>query len=444
MRWWWLRLTCSNFIVTVSQQFAPQLNAQQARQRLLVIAPHGSYRTAPFISAAQSLGVQVLIASQGKYSIVSDYVSGLHIDLNDIDTAQQSILDEARHHPFIGVVGTDDITTELASRVAAALSLPHNPLAAIRLARRKDVARQCLAAARVQVPAHRVVELQNLLPEQLRNLVYPVVVKPVALSGSRGVIRADNETELLQAIRRIQNILRKEPFLQLEEQQRLLVEQFIPGEEVAVEAMLYQGKLEILTIFDKPEPLNGPYFEETYYVTPSGQPAAVVTAIQNTLQAACDAYGLVEGPVHAECRINQQGVWVIEIAARTIGGLCGRLLSLGSGYSLEQLVLLHAMGKPVQIEKQSAAAGVLMLPTPAAGILKRVEGLLEAQRVPCIDEVNIQIREGYELVPIPEGSSYLGFIFARADTPAQVLHALRSAHAKLNVVVAPLWKAQLA
>ena len=412
--------------------------------RILVIAPHGSYRTGAFIAAAHRLGVQVLIASEGEHSIVSDYARGLHIDLADPDSALDRILGSASKTPFAGIIGTDDSTVELAARSAAALGLPHNPPEAVRLGRRKDQARACLQAAGLAVPRHRRLDLGLPLSPQLAGLDYPVVVKPVGLSASRGVIRANGETELRQAIDRIRGMLRQEHPRDPELRRWLLVEEYIPGEEVAVEGMLHAGRLEVLTVFDKPDPLEGPYFEETYYTTPSRHPDAVLAEVERQVQAACRAYGLREGPVHAECRINGSGVWIIEVAARSIGGLCGRLLRFGTGYSLEELVLAQAMGQRLPATPAAGGAGVLMIPIPRAGILKRIEGLLDARRVPGIESIDIQIREGHELVPLPEGASYLGFIFARADTPALAEAALREAHACLNIVVAPLWKARVA
>jgi len=220
----------------------------------------------------------------------------------------------------------------------------------------------------------------------------------------------------------------------------LLIEQYIPGEEIAVEAMLTRGELHILTIFDKPDPLEGPFFEETYYTMPTVLSVAQQSAVKRVVQMACAAYGLQEGPIHAECRINDDGVFILEVAARTIGGLCGRLLRFGTGYSLEEMVLAHAMAMPLTLNRERGAAGVLMIPIPAAGMLKRVEGLLDAHRVPFIEDINIQVREGHELIPLPEGASYLGFIFSRAPSVHEAEQALRDAHACLNFVVAPIWK----
>ena len=407
---------------------------------MLIIAPHGSYRTASYIKAANALNIDVLIASQGEHSIVSDYVQGLHVDFQNEEHAIDVILTEAKKQAFRGIIGTDDTTTELAAKVAEKLSLPHNEPQAVKIAQRKDLARLSLKKSNVIIPTFDLLTTTKSLSEQTIQVDFPAVIKPVALSASRGVIRVNNQHELEQAVERIKNMLSAELQLDKTVREVLLLEEFIPGKEVAIEAMLHNGELDVLAIFDKPDPLNGPYFEETYYVTPTSFSEKIQHEIRQTVLESSQAYGLSEGPIHAECRINKNGVWILEVAARTIGGMCGRLLSLGTGYSLEELVLLHAMGKRVDIKPLESAAGVLMIPIPAAGILKRVEGLLEAQRVPYIKELSIEVRDGYELIPLPEGNSYLGFIFAEAATTKDVEQALRDAHACLNIVIAPLWK----
>lgn len=404
---------------------------------MLVIAPHSSYRTRAFLDAGERLDIEVVIASEGKHSVVAAYAAGMHIDLNDVEGALQTILNDASERPFAGVIGTDDLTVELAARVAQKLGLPHNPPGAVRTASRKDLARGILADHGMPVPEHCLIDLRQPLAAQAQHLHFPCVLKPLTLSASRGVIRANDLGEFLRACVRIQRLLASEG---VSEPYQLLAEEFVPGVEVALEGMLTESKLAVLSIFDKPDPLDGPYFEETYYVTPSRLDAATQASIQEVVAEACRAYGLRDGPIHAECRVNDHGIWILEVAARTIGGLCGRLLDLGTGRSLEELVLSHAMGRPLALTIDSnGGTGVLMIPTPKAGILRRVEGLTAAQRVPFVDEVSIQVREGYELVPWPEGSSYLGFIFAHAPTPAQAEAALREAHACLSIVVAPLW-----
>lgn len=410
------------------------------RDRVLVIAPHGSYRTAPFIKAANQLNIDVLIASQGEHSIVSDYVHGLHIDLQNEEQAVETILSEAQNSSFAGVIGTDDTTIKLAARIAERLHLPHNNPQSVKITQRKDLARLKLKNTTVRIPLFNLLTTSQPLLQQSIDVTYPAVIKPVTLSASRGVIRVNNFSELEQAVERIKKMLLNELQIEASIKEILLLEEFIPGKEVAVEGMLHNGELDVLSIFDKPDPLDGPFFEETYYVTPTSFSTQIQQEIKQTILEVCQAYGLKEGPIHGECRINENGVWVLEVAARTIGGLCGRLLSLGTGYSLEELVLLHAMGKRVETKPMESAAGVLMIPIPAAGILKRVEGILPAQRIPYIKDVTIEVRDGYELIPLPEGNSYLGFIFAEAPTVKEAEQALRDAHDCLNIVIAPLWK----
>lgn len=412
-------------------------NYQEAQPRLLLIAPPNSYRTVAYVDAARRCGVQVLIASEGKFSLVSEVAGGLHTDLSD-PVALDVLLAENLQRPFCGVVATDDSTVELGSRVAQSLGLPHNPPSAARLSQRKDLSRQALAAAGVPVPDFRVIDLAAPVGPQLEGFPLPAVIKPLALSASRGVIRADTPVDLLAACARTQAILAADPADDAWLNTHLLLESFVPGPEVALEGLLQGGVLQVLAIFDKPDPLEGPFFEETYYITPSRHAAAVQQQIVASVRAACDGLGLREGPVHAELRIGPAGCVILEVASRTIGGECARLLGLGTGHSLEELVIAHATGRPLEVVPQAGGAGVLMIPIPAAGILRRIEGISAARAVPYIEDILINIRDGYELVPLPEGSSYLGFMFAAAPTPAQAEAALRAAHAQLTIVTAPL------
>lgn len=412
-----------------------------ARPRVLLVAPRESYRIAPYIAAADKQDIDLVIASEGEHALAGVGVPGVRIDLADPDASLAAIRTSARERPYAAVIGTDDASIELAVRASEQLGLAHNPVSAVRVARRKDLARRQLTRAGVPTPSYWRIELDGRLGPQLDAVTYPCVVKPVALSASRGVIRADGRRELEAAVARVQRIIAG--LERREERDTVLIESFIPGAEVALEGLLRGGQLEVLAIFDKPEPLDGPYFEETYYITPSRHPRGVQDAVVARVAEACAAYGLREGPVHAECRVNEQGVWVLEIAPRTIGGLCGRLLRFGTGYGLEELVLQHALGRQAATRRVDGGAGVLMIPIPQAGVLRRVEGVLAASGVPHVDEVVIDAREGYELVPLPEGASYLGFIFSRAPSPAAAEAALRAAHAELRIVVAPLWKVAL-
>jgi biotin carboxylase len=415
------------------------------QQRLLLIAPHSSYRITPYIQAARKLGVEVLIASTSEHSLVSEVAEGLRIDLEgDIGDPKtlEPILKAHDETPFTGVIATDDSAVTLAACAASALGLPHNPPEAVQLTYRKDLARSRLNQHEVPVPEHRRIDLFNDVTRQAHELFYPCVLKPLNLSGSRGVIRADNPQQCIEACKRIKAIISDGQ--DDDSRHYVLAERYIPGLEVALEGMLHQGKLEVLALFDKPDPMEGPYFEETYYISPSRLPASDQELMTQTVTDACKAYGLVHGPIHAELRLHNGVAWIMEIAARTIGGQCAQLLRHGTGYGLEELVISQSTGNSLPYRNNSQAAGVLMIPIPAAGILRRVEGLAAARRVPFITNIEISVRDGYELVPLPEGSAYLGFIFAQGPNPASVESALRESHAQLNFITAPLWKFSMA
>lgn len=385
------------------------------------------------------MGLEVLIASRGEHSLISEVHDGLHVDLDDLDTAFASIYRTAAKRPFAGVLGSDDSTVELAARVAQQLGLPHNPPEAARLSRRKDLARAHLSLAGCSIPAHRLLDLNKPLHQQTAGVRWPCVVKPLGLSASRGVIRANSEKELLDACHRIRPIIAgsSDQF----EQTHVLVEEYIDGVEVAFEGYLHRGKLSTLTIFDKPDPLTGPYFEETIYATPSRLDESVQAQVRQRVAEACAAYGLETGPVHAELRINQENAWILEIASRTIGGDCARTLDNGGGFTLEELAISLAIDKPCGVDDTPTdARGVMMMPITQGGILRRVEGIAAAQRVDYIEKIDIIIREGNELIPLPEGNQYPGYIFARAGTTEDVINALREAWSKLNFVVAPVFK----
>jgi biotin carboxylase len=384
------------------------------------------------------MGLEVLVASRGEYSLISELHDGLHIDLDDFDTSLANILREAQKVPFSGILGSDDSTVELAARAAEELGLPHNPPEAARLSRRKDLARAQLALAGCPVPVHCLIDLDRSLREQMAGLPWPCVIKPLHLSASRGVIRADTPAEFITACQRIKNIISEsgDEF----ERTHLLVEDYIDGVEVAYEGYLHNGELTTLALFDKPDPLQGPYFEETIYVTPSQLDGGTQARIKRRVAQACAAYGLSTGPVHAELRINKQDAWLLEVASRTIGGDCARTLDQGADFNLEELTISLATGQPVNTRPPEEARGVMMIPIEHGGILRRVEGIIAAGKVANIQKVDIIIRDGNELIPLPEGNQYPGYIFARGSTSSEVVDALREAHAQLKFVVAPVFR----
>ncbi len=406
--------------------------------RLLLVAQPSSYRIVPYLRAARHLGLEVLLGSRGEHSLTAEVHQGLHLDLDHLDTAVKHIVNIAAQRPFAGILGSDDSTVEIAARAAQALGLPHNPPAAARLSRRKDLARAHLAQAGCPVPWHRRVALDQPLPAQTEGLPWPCVLKPLHLSASRGVIRVDTPQAFIAACARIKSIIADsgDDF----ERSHLLAEAYIDGIEVAYEGYLQQGQLTTLALFDKPEPLVGPFFEETIYVTPSQLDASTQAQIEARVAAACAAYGLSTGPVHAELRVDGNDAWILEVASRTIGGDCARTLDSEDQLNLEALTIALAIGRPVTRPRLEGARGVMMLPIQKAGLLRRVEGIPAAARVPGIEKVDIIAREGQELVPLPEGNQYPGYLFARAATAEQVVTALHTAQAHLNFVVAPVFR----
>jgi len=386
------------------------------------------------------LGVEVVVASE-RPNVFQEAQPGryLSLDFFNPDKAARQAIDFAATRPIDAIVGIDDATTVLAAALSAGLSLPHNSVASTAASRDKHQMRDLLSRDGVPVPSYVLRSLDDDPVREARRMVYPCVVKPLMLSASRGVIRADDEGQFVGAVRRLEAILRTPDAAALGDIARqVLIEAFVPGREVALEGLLVRGELHVLALFDKPDPLDGPFFEETIYVTPSRLPAPVQTEIASCTARAARALGLQDGPVHAELRVGSRGPSVIEVAARSIGGLCSRTLRFGTGLSLEELILRHALGMGISsLTRERRAAGVMMIPIPRAGVLKEVRGQVEARSVSGIEEIAITAHPGEDLVPLPEGARYLGFIFARAGSPERVEAALREAHRRLTFVVVP-------
>jgi biotin carboxylase len=402
--------------------------------RVLLLIPTTTYRTEDFIAAAGKLDVEMVVASERPNVFEGELPDSLlTLDFADPEAAARTVAAFARRHPFDAVVPVDDRTAVVGAAVAERLGLRASPVAAVQTTRNKHRMREAFARAGVRSPGFRLFTLADDPERAARRVTYPCVLKPTILAGSRGVIRADDEGEFAAAFRRIAAILEAPDAAALGEgRDQILVEDFIPGREVALEGLLVGGDLHVLALFDKPDPLDGPYFEETLYVTPSRLPAEVQEAIAAEARWAARALGLTEGPVHAELRVNERAPWVVEVAARTIGGLCSRTLRFGAGLTLEELVIRHALGIELEsLERERRPAGVMMLPIPCGGVLRAVHGREAALAVPGIEDVAITAHIGQRLVPLPEGCRYLGFVFARAASPEAVEGALREAHRRL-------------
>ncbi len=412
---------------------------------LLLLVPTRSYRTGDFLAAARALGVPVIVGSDlchGVEERLGAREGEVSLDFRRPERAVERLAALASERRIGGVVPTDEGTAIIAALAAVRLGLASNDPGATRRAGNKHLQREALRAAGLPVPTFSLHALADGPERAAAAVAYPCVLKPLVLSASRGVIRADAPAAFVAAWRRIEKILdaaRSERRPRDEEAARsLLVEGFVPGAEVALEGLLRAGRLEVLAFFDKPDPLDGPFFEETLYVTPSRHPAATQEEVERLVARSAAALGLTEGPLHAEVRLGPAGPVVLEVAARSIGGLCARTLRFGAGVTLEEVIVAHAMGRPLAaVRRERRAAGVMMLPIPRGGVLRGVSGLEAARAVPGVEDVVITVPEGRQVEPLPEGDAYLGFAFARAERPEEVEAALREAHARLELDIRP-------
>ena len=385
--------------------------------RVLLVAAKTGYLVREFYGAAERLGVELVLATDRCHILDDPWADhATPVQFSDPDSSVKDL--EARG-PFDGILAVGDQPALVASVIAARLGLRFHSSAAVQAANDKFLTRERFSSSGLPVPSYAI--------DPSEPLRYPCVIKPLHQSASRGVIRANNAQEFEAALARVRRIAHGES---------ILVEDFIPGREFAVEGVVISGYLQTLAIFDKPDPLDGPYFEETIYVTPSRESADAQGAIKVATQRAVDALGLSDGPIHAEMRVNSRGVWMLEVAGRPIGGLCARVLrfcrSRGEA-TLEDLLLLHSLGADISSETLAPGAhGVMMIPIPESGIFSGIEGVEESHRTPGITAVEITAKEGQKLEALPEGASYLGFIFAQLNSPEEAEQALRSAHGCLK------------
>ena len=401
------------------------------QKRVLLLMSPATYRAGAFLSAAKSLNLEVVVGIDLPETLSEYWHVPLGLDFANPDASVHTIVEFHHKHPIQAIISVDDSATELAARAGTEIGLAHNSPQAAVAARDKLLMRTLMSAGGAPCPVFRPFLLSNNPDVIASQVSYPCVLKPLRLSGSRGVIRANNPEEFIVAFNRLKRLLISEG--NAEHETSILVEDFIPGFEVALEGLLTNSQLKVLALFDKPDPLDGPFFEETIYTTPSRLPADVQEDIARCVATAAASLGLREGPVHAELRVNDQGPWMLEIAGRSIGGLCSTILEFGSGMCLEELILRQAVGYEIaSIEREKHAVGVMMIPIPSSGILKAVHGVEKAQTVPLITGVEITAKLNYPLVPLPEGASYLGFIFARGETPVEVEDAIRTAHKLLK------------
>jgi formate-dependent phosphoribosylglycinamide formyltransferase (GAR transformylase) len=414
--------------------------------RLLLVAATTGYQTRSFAGAAKRLGIDITLATDRCHILEDPWRdSAIPVRFEEPEMSAEAIIQASSDGATLdGIVAVADRPTLVAALAAQRLGIPFHPPDAVAACRDKHQSRKLFADAGLPVPENFRVDLGSDPHAAAARSSYPCVLKPLGLSASRGVIRADNAAEFAAAFERIRRILEQPEIRQFHEpwNEAIQVEQYVPGQEFALEGLMTRGHLQVLAIFDKPDPLEGPFFEETIYTTPSRAPHHAQNAIVAAAQRAVRALGLEHGPIHAEMRVNADGVYMLEVAARPIGGLCARALRFQSPgrerLTLEEIVILHAMGPhaiekpPCELTLSPAASGVMMLPIPRAGVYESVSGIDEALRTNGVDDIVITAKIGQELVPLPEGASYLGFIFASGGDPALVENSLRTAHSRLR------------
>ncbi len=418
----------------------PESNSLSHKRLLLLFTTTG-YNAQDFAEAAKKLGVEVVYGTDRCHVLDDPWRDGaIPMRFSSPAKAVDAILRYGRTKPIHGVVAIGDKPTVAAALASRKLNLPHNSPESVEACRNKYLSRQLLKRAGLPVPGFACYSTDLDSCHISGRVKYPCVLKPLSLSASQGVIRANNPDEFEEAFRRIGKIL-KNPAIQVSRERtnkQILVEDYVEGKEFALEGILSRGRLRFLALFDKPDPLHGPFFEETLYITPSRLAAPSQEAILNCSQSAAQALGLREGPIHAELRINRYGTWIIEVAARSIGGLCSRTLRFGTGISLEEIIIRHALGiETISEVREKNAAGVMMIPFPGSGYFHEVAGIEQASKVKGIEEITITAKPGQKLIPLPEGSSYLGFIFARGSSSQFVEEALRRAHQKLKFTIRP-------
>jgi biotin carboxylase len=413
-----------------------------ARPRLLLLASKAGYQMRSFVEAAKRLGVDVTVGSDRCHQLDDPWSDGaVPLHFEQPEQAAQRLAEAVRTTPVRAILALGDRQTVTAAYAARILGLRYNSPESVENCRSKLRQREVLRDAGLPVPEFFSFPLTEPLDTVLPRVSFPSVLKPLRLAASQGVIRANDAPEFATAVERIRHLLSSPEIRATREPEldRLLVERYIPGAEVALEGLLEQGTLRVLALFDKPDPLEGPYFEESIYVTPSRLPTEMQTRIFDCAAHAVRALGLSEGPLHCEFRVNEGDPWVLEVAPRPIGGFCSRTLRFGPHrIFLEELLVGHAMGLAgVEIPRESLAAGVMMIPVPRSGVFEGAEGVERAAATPGVDEVQITARLRDFIAAWPEGSTYLGFIFARGGTPAEVEAALRRAHGALRFVITP-------
>jgi len=415
-------------------------------KRLLLFTAKLGYQTRSFEGAARKLGVQLVYVTDRCHQLEDPWGDqAIAVHFESPETAAYAVMEAIHSQEVGGILALGDRPAAAAAYAARGLGIRYNHPAAAEACRSKLRMKEIFRHAGLNAPWFQKLPIDPLPEPSLLNISYPCVLKPISLSASQGVVRANSREEFLSAAARVRRLLQSPEILATREPNldQMLVEGYVPGGEVALEGLLTDGEMKVLAIFDKPDPLEGPYFEETIYVTPSRLAQSVQQEIAKTAKDSVRALGLSHGPIHAEFRINEHGVWPLEVAPRPIGGLCAGSLRFSfdgetEPIGLEELLVRHALELPgSNSPRERMASGVMMIPVPESGILEAVSGEEAARSIPGITELSITARLHDAIAAWPDGSSYLGFLFARGNTPEEVEQGLRRAHQKLSFKISP-------
>lgn len=417
---------------------SPQLSKRDP-PRVLLLLPTESYRSDDFLRAAKDLGIDIIVAGNQCRQLADRWQLNklLALPFDDPAKAAGMVQQELASHTLQAVIGIDDHGVEAAAAIAELLQVKSNSSLAVKSLHDKYCFRKLQQQLKLPYPTFSPINISAHDADHGQVCDYPAVVKPTRLSGSRGVIRVNSADEFNAVVDRVEGIIRHSKMDS--SGISLLLEQYLVGSEHALEAIMVQGKLHTLTIFDKPEPLEGPYFAETIYVSPSNLPESNQQEFLRQVELVCVKAGVTDGPIHAEARIDGDTVTMLEVAPRSIGGSCGKVLRHALGMSLEELILRHALGDALPaIDLSGPAVGVMMLPVPVAGIFNAIDGIEKSLAVDGIESIEVSARPGDRVLPLPEESIYLGFVFASGESSEAVVSALRTARDCLSINIKPM------
>lgn len=384
------------------------------------------------LAAAKARHFKTLVAATSRPCVDDDLVDRF-LRIPDRSSKEVAAYVERQCEGLLvsGVLASDDWDVVAAAMIADKLGLRFVGVETALAATNKFLMRQRLRNGGAVVPDFQCFAIGDNAGEIAKSLRFPVVIKPTYGQGSLGVIRADTVDEFEKAFQYTSRIivdLDMRPSA-VRDRSGILVEQYIPGEEYTVELLMHEGKPYSLAVFEKPDPLEGPYFEEGIYVTPIRRDEKIRSLLVEAAIRGSRALGIETGPCHCELRLSGELPYILEIAARPIGGFCSQVFADLMGFDLHDLVLQNAVGLPVMPPPiaDGVALGVMMLPVPGRGNLARVSGVDRALDIDGIMSVKIHVEAGSRILPYPEQSCYIGTVLATGSSADEVVARLKSA-----------------